>query len=111
MARPPDPESKTRDLLDAFLEADNWRQLNPRLNVANRDLMKDIEVLAIDDATGRDLEAILVREGYFHVPQMNWGLPIAEMAAGIARLLESRLVPTFCFMYDEYWLLFFKLHA
>src|SRR5580658_6499204 len=95
--------------LDSFLQPQAWVEMNPTLNVANAAGTKNPGVLKIDDDTAKYLEGLLIREGYFHVPQIPWNLPLADMAQAVVRLVERGLVPPFCFMYDEFWLMFVKL--
>lgn len=106
----PSPAASAAPTFERFLEPSGWIALNPALHVCSPARLGVVDVLDVDAATGDQLEALLVREGYFHVPQVNWNLPIAEMAAGIGRLVAAGLVPPFAFMYDEYWLIYFKLH-
>jgi len=96
--------------VDSLLEPQLWLDLNPTLNVVNAERMKSLGVLTIDAASGDAMEKTLMREGYFHIPQLQWNLPLGEMAQGIVRLSERGLVPPFCFIYDEFWLMFVKLN-
>lgn len=96
--------------LAPFLQAQAWLDLNPTLHVADLEFMRTLDPLTLDAATGDALERLLVREGYFHVPPLDWGLPVNDMARAIVRLGERGLAPPFCYLYDEFWLIFFKLH-
>jgi hypothetical protein len=96
--------------LGPFLEPQAWLELNPALGVVDADRAKKLSIMKVDEATGNALEGQLLREGYFHIPQVPWNLPLADMSQAIARLVQRGLVPPFCFMYDEFWLMFAKLH-
>jgi len=96
--------------IDVFLQPQSWIDLSPRLNVANSERWKNSPVFKIDEPTAKTLEGLLLREGYFHIPQLPWNLPLPEMAQTIVRLSERGLVPPFCFMYDEFWVMFASLH-
>jgi Phytanoyl-CoA dioxygenase (PhyH) len=96
--------------VDQFLDPRSWIELNPTLGVVNAELIKNFSVLAVDDASAKTLENRLVREGYFHVPQIPWNLPLGDMAQAIVRLVDRGLVPPFCFIYDEFWFMFAKLN-
>jgi phytanoyl-CoA dioxygenase PhyH len=96
--------------LEDFLEPKTWIDLNPTLSVVNPERLNNLQLFDVDDANGKTLNNQLAREGYFHIPQLPWNLPLPAMAQGIARLTQLGLVPPFCFMYDEFWFMFFKLH-
>ncbi|HET6251925.1 MAG TPA: phytanoyl-CoA dioxygenase family protein [Tepidisphaeraceae bacterium] len=96
--------------IEAFLQPQAWIDLNPSLSVCDAARMNDPVMFGIDDASEKSLMRLLVREGYFHIPQLPWNLPLAEMAQTIIRLTEVGLVPPFCFMYDEFWLMYARLH-
>src|SRR5438552_185987 len=105
------PEQSVEQRLEQLLQPQSWIELNPSLNVANFQLMQSVDVLEMDEAAAKSLEEWLLQEGYFHVPQVAWKLPIDGMAQAIVRLVENGWVPPFCYMYDEFWLLFFRLNT
>lgn len=98
-----------RPNVDLFLQPQAWVDLNPTLNVCNPERNNPRQAVPIDEAMGRSLEALLVKEGYFQLDRVAWELPLADMAQAIVRLVERGLVPPFCFMYDEFWVMFFRL--
>ena len=96
--------------VDLFLQRQAWVDLNPTLNVCNPERNNPGQVVPIDEAMGNALEPLLVKEGYIQLDKVAWDLPLADMAQAIARLVGCGLVPPFCFMYDEFWMMFSRLH-
>lgn len=95
--------------IDSLLQPQLWTDLNPTLTVVKAEGLKNIGALVIDKATGDALDNLLINEGYFHIPQPPWNLPLGDMAQAIVRLCERGFVPPFCFIYDEFWLMYIKL--
>jgi hypothetical protein len=95
----------------AFFRPQTWTDMNASLGVGNAEVMKNLTVFQLDEATGNRLNGQLIQEGYFHVAQMPWNLPLPAMAEAIIRLTQRGLVPPFCFMYDEFWIIFYRLHG
>jgi hypothetical protein len=96
--------------LAVVLDPTTWMEMHPTLSVADPRRMNDLQLFDLDDNGSRALNQQLVREGYFHIPQLPWNLPLPAMVQAIAGLRSRGLVPPFCFMYDEFWLMFFKVH-
>jgi hypothetical protein len=96
--------------LEAVLDRQTWIDMNPNLSVVDPRRMNNLQLFDVDDATSNSLNHLLVNEGYFHIPQLPWNLPLPVMAQAIAGLKGRGLVAPFCFMYDDYWLMFYKLH-
>lgn len=87
-----------------------WRELNPQLHASDADFINAQGYLAINDTTLDNIYALFRREGYIQVPPLDWGLPIAGMAQGIANLRGAGLTPPFAFIYDEFWTIYSRLH-
>lgn len=87
-----------------------WRELCPSLHIGDSDFCVQVTPFNVDSEAAALFEHRLNREGYFqyHVAPESWGLPLSTMAEGVQRLVDADLVPPFAFLYDEFWLLFFK---
>ena len=55
------------------------------------------------------LSAIVKEEGYFQ-GSIDWGVRLDAMAERVRALSAANLSPVFAFIYDEFWIPFFKLH-
>ncbi len=95
--------------VDSLLHPPTWVTLNPMLHVGSA--VSALEGVGIDADGAAVLEELLLREGYFHLPPLAWQLPLDDMARAIVRLTEAGFVAPFCFMYDEFWLMFIKLNG
>jgi hypothetical protein len=95
--------------IESLLQPQFWQSMNPTLHVASPH-SSNVEVIGLDAASGDILEDRLVGEGYFQAPPLTWDLPLGDMAAAVVRLTEHGFIAPFCFMYDEFWLMFIKLN-
>jgi hypothetical protein len=95
--------------IDALRQPQSWLSMNSTLHVANPE-SASVEAIGIDETSADILEGLLVREGYFQLSPLPWKLPLGDMATAIVRLAERGFVPPFCFVYDEFWLMFIKLN-
>jgi hypothetical protein len=85
-----------------LLSCEFWQRLNPDLRVCSGDApalegetLQPDEVEAVADS--------LRRKGYFQTRPTLSVDALGRLRAGIERLRELRLHPSFCFVYDEFW--------
>jgi hypothetical protein len=96
---------RTESLRDPAL----WHSIAPALHVADTAFLQTQPTFEIPAEVAADLNARLREEGYFQLPPVPWNLPIEQMAALVAQL-DARGIPLpFSFVYDEFWLLFWRL--
>lgn len=87
-----------------------WRVFAPSLHVYEESFMSSIEMFDIDDEGAEALQTLINIEGYFHLPPVEWRLPLDEMVAVIRRLDAEGIPVPFAFIYDEFWALYVKLY-
>ncbi|WP_167772865.1 phytanoyl-CoA dioxygenase family protein [Ramlibacter humi] len=88
-----------------------WRSLAPGLHLHDEEWLQRQRPLAIPSELIESLRGLLREEGYFQLPPQPWDLPIDAMAQ-LVRMLDERGIPLpFSFMYDEFWILYYRLHG
>ncbi|WP_420244882.1 phytanoyl-CoA dioxygenase family protein [Roseiterribacter gracilis] len=87
-----------------------WRRLAPTLHVADAAYMQTLQGMQAPEAAMVQLEQLLIDEGYFQLPPQQWDVPIADLAACIKTLVAAEIPAPFCFVYDEFWMLYYRLH-
>jgi hypothetical protein len=102
------PTVLSKEQIDAFansaIDPDYWRRLNPELSIdgiGERSVGLDIEGLApkeIDAQIGK-----LRSEGYFQTRPILSRPTIDKMRACVERLRSEGWLPTFSFVYDQFW--------
>jgi len=89
-----------------------WQRLAPDLHVGDSAVMAAAEtVLTFDDAVLAGVDARLLREGYFQLPPLDWGLDVGVLARGVSAVTAAGHLPVFAFMYDEVWVMYARLRA
>jgi hypothetical protein len=88
-----------------------WRLLSPQLHVQDAGWLQAQKPLGIPAPLLDELRALLREEGYFQLPPQGWDLPIGTMAQTIATLDRRGIPLPFAFLYDEFWVLYWRLHA
>jgi hypothetical protein len=88
-----------------FQKREHWLALAPGLHIEDRSLFERIGDL--DPAPG---SAARIRDDGYLQGTADWGLDVASMADTVRALSAANLSPLFAFVYDEFWLPFFKLH-
>lgn len=87
-----------------------WKSLSPELHIydvtyfANQNVFEEYIV-----NSGKVLDLIW-KEGYAQLDPLSWNVPIDSMVAIIETLHQRKIPITFCFMYDEFWYMFMRLH-
>lgn len=86
-----------------------WRAFGPKLRIEDQKFIGSLEQVGDHGAKAERLRELIRTEGYFQLPAPEWDLPLADMAAVVAKL-EAEGIPTpFAFVYDEFWALSVKL--
>lgn len=93
----------------AITSVEYWRQLNPQLTISEGADSPERPHWQADDAFVAALPRRLVHRGYFQMPDAVSAAAAATLAAGITTLRDSGWMPAFCFVYDEYWSLFWQV--
>lgn len=87
-----------------------WESFAPGFHIADDAFCRGIETRSCELNRCEELSALLKEEGYFQ-ETADWGLDLAAMAQIVRALSDANLSPVFAFLYDEYWVPFFKLHS
>ena len=86
-----------------------WRELMPALHVDDAAFIGAQPPMTLDDAGVQAIRAMVQEDGYFHLPPQPWNLPIDQLADTV-RALDAQDMPLpLAFVYDEFWLLFWRL--
>ena len=91
-------------------EPRDWRRLSPRLHVSATDLWEDLAPFPLDSPEARNLAAHMRREGYVQLAAVDWDLSLKDMAITVASVVRLGFPAVFAFVYDEFWIAFFKFH-
>ena len=86
-----------------------WQNLNPELHICDEVFLKQ-DVFHFRQKVLDYVKDQIQNKGYFHIDPLEWLVPISSLAQTIDRLRKNKIQPVFCFVYDEYWLLFYQLH-
>jgi len=91
-------------------DLDTWRRLAPALHVQDSAFLSDQQPLTLDADALAQVQRAVREDGYFHLPPQPWNLPTQAMADVIRRLDAQGIPLPFAFVYDEFWLLFWRMH-
>ncbi|MCC6719837.1 MAG: phytanoyl-CoA dioxygenase family protein [Acetobacteraceae bacterium] len=96
---------RTRDLGDPGF----WRALAPGLRVEDVRSVQALEAITPSAADMAAIRALVVEEGYFQASGIAWPMDIALMADTVRMLDRAGLPAVFAFLYDEFWIPFYRL--
>ena len=88
-----------------------WQSFAPKLHIQKSPVLADLKFLNPSPEVGQALAAQMKLEGYFHIHRVDWGVDLKLMADTVRSLSAAGLSPVFAFLYDEFWIPFYKLHA
>ncbi len=89
-----------------------WRALAPALHLGDESFSAAAaEPIHFEPAMLAELRASLLREGYFQLPPLDWGIDVAAFGAGVSAVVGAGYMPAFAFMYDEAWFMYARLGA
>jgi hypothetical protein len=86
-----------------------YKEINPSLHICDSNFLNQ-EIYDFDNSILDFISSQSIKEGYFQLDPIDWKLPIYDMANAIIRLKEQKILTAYAFVYDEYWLMFYKLH-
>lgn len=88
-----------------------WEDLAPDMHVFSAEYVSTINVLRTSNATREHLRALMKEEGYVELePQDFYPVDVPQLVTTNERLFQAGIPLPFCFMYDEFWLLYVMLH-
>lgn len=95
----------------SLVTPDFWLGMNPRLHVADGQFLSTFTPFNIDADLAKRARELVLREGYIHLPgPIPWGLPLDAMRDAVGNLKGAGLSPVFAYAYDEFWVIFARLH-
>lgn len=95
---------------DQWADLSFWKGLAPALRIMDQPFLSSTQLFDVNAQTTQALYDLMRVEGYFQLPPVDWALPMDEMVALITRLDASGIPLPFAFLYDEFWILYVKLH-
>ncbi len=96
-----------RDIMQDMFDPDFWRKKAPNFNIEGE--IEDYAFPLSNEEKAEHQERVLI-EGYTHLHEPGFKVPLPEMAALFTQMVEQGLPPVFSFVYDEFWLLSKQLH-
>ena len=87
-----------------------WLKFAPKLHIVDLSVFNALQLIAPAPDQMRTYCELMRNEGYFQgLPQMI--LDHRLLAQTVRALVEANLSPVFAFLFDEFWLPFYKLHS
>ena len=90
-------------------ERDFWTSLSPALHIYDNDFVQGTQIFEWNDENITMIRSLIVEEGYVKIDPL-FNDTFDDMKSLINKLEELELPIPFCFMFDEFWLLFMRLH-
>jgi hypothetical protein len=87
-----------------------WLDNSRGLHVCDEIFIRQHKPFQLPDTNIKSIKDQVVQEGYIELPPPQWNLPIGDMAAKIGDLARSGLPTPAAFVYDEFWILYLRLH-
>lgn len=88
-----------------------WAAFAPSFHIGDERFFGDATTLPLGDNLRQDISGRLRDEGYFQESGLDFGVDLAAMANVVRAISASGLPPVFAFVFDEFWLPFYRLHA
>jgi len=86
-----------------------WLALAPSFHIGDEAFFRAGAPVALGDNRRQDLMGQLTFDGYFHESGLDLGIDPAKMAAAVRALSAAGIPPVFGFVFDEFWLPFWRL--
>jgi hypothetical protein len=93
-----------------FNRIEFWKEFLPYFHICDTDYLH-CDPLYFSNATLDEVKERMKHEGYLSIDPVNWGMDIEQLASGVKKLYNNNINPIYVTIYDEYWLLFQKLHS
>ncbi len=87
-----------------------WLDNFPSLHIEDSSFLTSHQDFGVNDKFGEELRKIIIEEGYFKIDPPNWNLSIVDMASVASKMAEINLPIPLVFLFDEFWIIFIKLH-
>jgi len=87
-----------------------WNENFPSLHIEDSYFLNAHQNFDVNDKFGEALREIILEEGYFKIDPPNWNLNIVDMASAASKMAEMNLPIPLVFLFDEFWIIFLKLH-
>ena len=100
---------KQKLTFEQIINQNFWQNLSKEMHVVDKDYMNNFPIFNINDNQKTHLKNLMLNEGYFQLTPPQWDLPIDQMANTIKLFHNKDIMPIFSFIFDEFWLLFYKL--
>lgn len=100
-----------KTILEQIQNRDFWKTLNPGLSINEK---FNSEPWAIRPIKKQNLESLLLslkEDGYFQIDSIFPEAEIFRMAIGVEIMYQEDWLPTFAFVYDEFWQIFGQLSS
>lgn len=98
------------DVSDRLLTREAWQAFAPRLHICDDKSFQNIDVIDTSTEGKVALAEQIKREGYIQAGNIDWGVDLTLMADTVRALSRAKLSTAFAFLYDEFWIPFYKLH-
>jgi hypothetical protein len=87
-----------------------WRSFGPDLHIYDAELSQQQFYFDSSVVNATSVYNLVMAEGYAQLDPLKWNLPLESMLQMIEQLHTRGLPITFCYLYDEFWYLFMRLH-
>jgi hypothetical protein len=94
---------------DQTADPATWLALAPSFHIGDEMFFRAGAPVALGDNRRQDLMGQLTFDGYFQESGLNLGIDPAAMAITVRRLSAAGIPPVFAFVFDEFWLPFYRL--
>ena len=88
---------------------DFWRSFAPDFHIADPSYLSGHDGITLSPAQQERVAAQIRDDGYVQA-SVDWGLDFARMADAVRALSAAGLSPAFAYLYDEFWIPFYRLH-
>ena len=94
-------------------DVDYWSKLSEDLHIYDEENLfkKESNIIDITAKNRTDIRESMIEEGYVKLDPLFDISLIIKMKALIDKLDSLSIPLSFCFIYDEFWILFMKLHS
>jgi hypothetical protein len=99
LLEPPELHTQVKNALDAQY----WRELNPRMAVCGTGQSESFERPGVGPAGAEGPLQMLSTSGYFQMPPIVADSLVNRMRSCFEATQAAGWHPTFCFVYDEFW--------